>query len=85
MFTRAFYYCSITQLDLEHNSVNGGFSSRLNTTKVDVNVITMTVELFPRQSKSVFIIQGGPEKNGTGYFPQYVDAITGISVWGNFS
>ena len=25
-------------------------------------------------------VQGGPEKNGTGYFPQYVDAITGISV-----
>ena len=25
-------------------------------------------------------IQGGPEKNGTGYFPQYVDSITGISV-----
>ena len=26
-------------------------------------------------------IQGGPEKkHGTGYFPQYVDAITGISV-----
>ena len=25
-------------------------------------------------------IQGGPEKNGTGYCPQYVDAITGISV-----
>ena len=24
-------------------------------------------------------------KNGTAYFPQYVDAITGISVWGNFS
>ena len=22
-----------------------------------------------------------PRKNGTGYFPQYVDAITGISVW----
>ena len=30
-------------------------------------------------------IQGGPEKNGTAYFPQYVDAITGISAWGNFS
>ena len=25
------------------------------------------------------------QKNGTGYFPQYVDAVTGISVWGNFS
>ena len=24
-------------------------------------------------------------KNGTGYFPQYVDAIIGISVWSNFS
>ena len=31
------------------------------------------------------IIQGGPEKNGTGYFLQYVDAITGIRIWGNFS
>ena len=28
---------------------------------------------------------GWPRKNRTGYFPQYVDAITGISVWGNFS
>ena len=25
------------------------------------------------------------QKNGTGYFPQYVDAIIGISVWANFS
>ena len=32
------------------------------------------------RNKSTFTIQGGPEKNGTGYFPQYVDAITGISV-----
>ena len=31
------------------------------------------------------VIQGGPEKNGTGYFPQYVDVITGVGVWGNFS
>ena len=30
-------------------------------------------------------IQGGAEKNGTVYFPQYVDAITDISVLGNFS
>ena len=28
---------------------------------------------------------GWPRKNRTGYFPQYVDTITGISVWGNFS
>ena len=28
---------------------------------------------------------GWPRKNGTGYFPQYVDAITGIRVWGDFS
>ena len=28
---------------------------------------------------------GWPRKNGTAYFPQYVDAITGIRVWGNFS
>ena len=28
---------------------------------------------------------GWPRKNGMAYFPQYVDAITGISVWGNFS
>ena len=28
---------------------------------------------------------GWPRKNGTGYFPHYVDAITGISVWDNFS
>ena len=27
---------------------------------------------------------GWPNKNGTAYFPQYVDAITGISVRGNF-
>ena len=26
-------------------------------------------------------IQGDPEKNGTGYFPQYVNVITGISVY----
>ena len=32
------------------------------------------------------VIQGGPEKkNGTAYFPQHVDGITNISVWGNFS
>ena len=24
------------------------------------------------------------QKNGTAYFPQYVDAINGISVWANF-
>ena len=30
-----------------------------------------------------FPIQGGPETNGTAYFPQYVDAITDTSVWGN--
>ena len=29
-------------------------------------------------------IQGGQEKNGMGYFPQYVDAITGISVCSDF-
>ena len=28
---------------------------------------------------------GWPRKNGMGYFPQYVDAITGIGIWGNFS
>ena len=28
---------------------------------------------------------GWPIKNRMAYFPQYVDAITGISVWGNFS
>ena len=33
----------------------------------------------------ILIIQGGPEKNGTAYFPQYVDAMTNISVWDNFS
>ena len=27
---------------------------------------------------------GWPNKNGMPYFPWYVDAITGISVWGNF-
>ena len=32
-----------------------------------------------------FFIRGGPEKNGTAYFPQYLKAITGISVWGNVS
>ena len=25
-------------------------------------------------------LQGGPQKNGTANFPQYVDAITGLSV-----
>ena len=30
--------------------------------------------------QTVKFIQGGPEKNGTAYFPQYVDAITGTSV-----
>ena len=30
-------------------------------------------------------IQGGPEKNGTAYFPQYLDRITNITVWGNIS
>ena len=30
-------------------------------------------------------IQGGPEKNRTAYFPQYVDKIIVISVGGNFS
>ena len=28
---------------------------------------------------------GWPRKTGTGYIPQYVVAITGFSVWGNFS
>ena len=28
---------------------------------------------------------GWPIKNGTAYFPQYVDAMTSISVCGNFS
>ena len=28
------------------------------------------------------VIQGGPENNRMAYFPQYVDAITDISVWG---
>ena len=31
------------------------------------------------------IYTGWPNKNGTAYFPQYVDAITGIGVWDNFS
>ena len=31
-----------------------------------------------------FSYTGWPIKNGTAYFPQYVDAITSISVWGNF-
>ena len=37
--------------------------------------------------KRAFFIQGGPEKkHGTAYFPQYMDAITGISacIWRNF-
>ena len=33
----------------------------------------------------MYMYTGWPRKNGTGYFPQYVDAITDISVWGNFS
>ena len=30
---------------------------------------------------SQLTIQDGPEKNRTAYFPQYVDAITGISMY----
>ena len=42
-------------------------------------------KLIGHCESSVWInhIQGGPEKNGMAYFPQYVDAITVISVWGN--
>ena len=32
-----------------------------------------------------YAIQGGPEKNGTGYFPQNVYAITGINLRSNFT
>ena len=36
-----------------------------------------------RVAFSVPYIQRGPEKNGTGYFLQYVDALTGmVSVYG---
>ena len=38
-----------------------------------------------RQRYGGVLIQGGPEKNGIAYFPQYVDAMSDISVWGNFS
>ena len=31
------------------------------------------------------VYTGWPRKNGTAYFPQYVDAITSINVLGNFS
>ena len=31
------------------------------------------------------VYTGWPRKNRTAYFPQHVDAIIGISVWGNFS
>ena len=37
------------------------------------------------QARHIYTYTGWPIKNGTGYFPQYVDAITGINVWGNFS
>ena len=46
-------------------------------------MVTFQIELSWRKKER----KGGPEKeNGTAYFPQYVDAITGIiAVWGNFS
>ena len=36
-------------------------------------------------SDSFSYYTGWPRENGMAYFPQYVDAITDISVWGNFS
>ena len=37
---------------------------------------------FPWSGSKYRVVQKKPR---TTYFPQYVDAITGISVWGNFS
>ena len=41
--------------------------------------VSMSEELKNQSLKNEYI-QGGPEKNGMAYFPQYVDGITGISV-----
>ena len=45
----------------------------------DVNCI-MTLKKLYNPLTTVPNIQGGPEKTGMAYFPQYVDAITNISV-----
>ena len=37
-------------------------------------------QLYKTHPSYNIVIQGGPEKNGTAYFPQYVDAITGVNV-----
>ena len=43
-------------------------------------------KLKPRTELFFFFkYTGWPRKNETAYFPQYVDVITGISNWGNFS
>ena len=47
----------------------------------------MPLDNSTSRSCSDAAIQGGPlkKKTGTAYFPQYGDAITDISAWGNFS
>ena len=45
--------------------------------------IAMSHSTLRKRRKKAYT--GWPRKNRTGYFPQYVDAIAGINLWGNFS
>ena len=51
----------------------------LNQRKSKSYIHVVTAKLAPT-NKSIMYYTGWPIKNGTAYFPQYVDAITSISV-----
>ena len=52
---------------------------------VELHLANHVLEVFPNKIlDSGCTYTGWPRKNGMAYFPQYVDEITGISVWGNF-
>ena len=60
------------------------YSKLINFDEVDSTESPFNYVCFDARCR--IIIQGSPEKkHGTTYFPQYVDAITNVSVCGNFS
>ena len=82
----------------QHNKIMGGLFWCITVTSLP-HIMYVLVSCPYRQNVKIILlpcraifrvspendIQGGPEKNGTEYFPRYVDTLTNISVWDNLS
>ena len=72
---------------LHHQTVDHLMRVYINTScyKLMNSIWTLAGIMLNGWKNAQGYIQDGPEKNGTAHFPQYVEAITGISVLGIFS